>query len=259
MLMQPSVELMRVKAGPAYARCVHEAPTRSSDVLEVTDLAIRFGRTTIFSGLSFTVPKGAALAIVGPNGSGKTVLLRALIGAIPFEGTVRWALDVRLGYVPQKLDIARGAPITGFDFLQARIALSRTSKPNVPDVLATVGLTAAAGNCPIGTLSGGQFQRLLIAFALVGTPNVLLLDEPTAGIDEPGQERLNELLHRLQQDRGLTVMLISHDLSVVYRHATTVLCLGRERHWFGPPKEILTPELLHEVYGTPVAFHVHEP
>ena len=129
---------------------------RSSDVLDVKDLAIRFGRTTIFSGLSFTVPKGAALAIVGPNGSGKTVLLRALIGAIPFEGTVRWAPDVRLGYVPQKLDIARGAPITGFDFLQARIALSRTSKPNVPDVLATVGLTAAAGNRPIGTLSGGH-------------------------------------------------------------------------------------------------------
>jgi zinc transport system ATP-binding protein len=238
---------------------VHAAPTRSTDVLEVKDLAIRFGRTTIFSGLSFTVPQGAALAIVGPNGSGKTVLLRALIGAIPFEGTLRWAPNVRLGYVPQKLDIARGAPITGVDFLRARIALSRASEPNVPGVLATVGLTAEAGNRPIGTLSGGQFQRLLIAFALVGAPNVLLLDEPTAGIDEPGQERLNELLHRLQQDRGLTVMLISHDLSVVYRHATTVLCLGRERHWFGPPKEILTPELLHDIYGTPVAFHVHEP
>ena len=105
----------------------------------------------------------------------------------------------------------------------------------------------------------GQFQRLLVAFALVGAPNVLLLDEPTAGVDEPGQERLNELIHRLQQDRGLTVFLISHDLSVVYRHATTVLCLGRERHWFGPPKDILTPERLHELYGMPVAFHVHEP
>ena len=250
---------MRSEVGPAYARCVDDGAERPGNVLEVNDLAIRFGRTTIFSSLSFTVPKGAALAIVGPNGSGKTVLLRALIGAIPFEGTVHWAPDVRLGYVPQKLDIARDAPITGFDFLRARAALSRTSNATAFQMLTAVGLPLDAGAQPIGALSGGQFQRLLVAFALVGGPNVLLLDEPTAGVDEPGQERLNELIHRLQQDRGLTVFLISHDLSVVYRHATTVLCLGRERHWFGPPKDILTPERLHELYGMPVAFHVHEP
>jgi zinc transport system ATP-binding protein len=231
----------------------------SRTVLEVTDLAIRFGRATIFGKLSFTVPEGATLAIVGPNGSGKTVLLRALIGAIPFEGTVQWAHGVRLGYVPQKLDIARDAPITGADFLRARAALSRTSNASALQTLSAVGLPSEAGAQSIGALSGGQFQRLLVACALVGEPNVLLLDEPTAGVDEPGQERLNELLHRLQQDRGLTVLLISHDLSVVYRHATTVLCLGRERHWSGPPKDILTPERLNEIYGTPVAFHVHEP
>lgn len=235
-----------------------DAAEHPRNVLEVSDLAIRFGRTEIFSGLSFTVPEGAALAIVGPNGSGKTVLLRALIGAVPFEGTLRWAPDVRLGYVPQKLDIARDAPITGFDFLRARAALSRTSNVTALQMLTAVGLASEAGAQPIGALSGGQFQRLLVALALVGAPNVLLLDEPTAGVDEPGQERLNELIHRLQRDRGLTVLLISHDLSIVYRHATTVLCLGRERHWFGPPKDILTPDLLHEVYGTPVAFHVHE-
>ena len=228
-------------------------------VLEVNDLAIRFGRHTIFSGLSFAVPEGAALAIIGPNGSGKTVLLRALIGAVPFEGTVRWASDVRLGYVPQKLDIARDAPITGLDFLRARAALSASSKQVAVQILSAVGLPSEAGNQSIGTLSGGQFQRLLVACALIGEPNVLLLDEPTAGVDEPGQERLNELIHRLRRDRGLTVCLVSHDLSVVYRDATTVLCLGRDRHWSGPPKQILTPDLLHEVYGTPIAFHVHEP
>ena len=191
---------------PAYARCVHETTERSKNVLEVNDLTIRFGRTEIFSGLTFTVPEGAALAIIGPNGSGKTVLLRALIGAIPFEGTLRWAADVRLGYVPQKLDIARDAPITGFDFLRARAALSRTPSASALEMLAAVGLTAEAGERPIGALSGGQFQRLLVAFALVGAPNVLLLDEPTAGVDEPGQERLNELMHRrraaLKTSRG---------------------------------------------------------
>jgi zinc transport system ATP-binding protein len=231
----------------------------SGDVLEVNDLSIRFGRTRIFSGLSFTVPAGSALAIVGPNGSGKTVLLKALIGAIPYAGTLRWAPGVRLGYVPQKLDIARGAPITGFDFLRARTALARSSNAVASQVLTSVGLGPECGAQPIGSLSGGQFQRLLIAFALVGDPNVLLLDEPTAGVDEPGQERLNELIRRLQQDRGLTVILISHDLSVVYHYATAVLCLGGDRHWLGPPKQILTPALLQEVYGTPMAFHAHEP
>ncbi len=236
-----------------------DGAARPRNVLKVSDLAIRFGRTAIFSRLSFTVSQGTTLAIIGPNGSGKTVLLRALIGAIPFEGTIRWAPDVRLGYVPQKLDIARDAPITGFDFLRARAALSRTSNATTLQMLTAVGLPLEAGAQPIGALSGGQFQRLLVAFALLGAPNVLLLDEPTAGVDEPGQERLNELIHRLQQDRGLTVFLISHDLSVVYRHATTVLCLGRERHWSGPPRDILTPALLYELYGTSIAFHVHEP
>ena len=228
-------------------------------VLEVNDLSITFGETRVFSGLTFTVPEGAALAIIGPNGSGKTVLLRALIGAIPARGTFSWAPGVRLGYVPQKLDLTRDAPLTGFDFLRARAALAQVSSARASEVLATVGLPSEVAEQPIGELSGGQFQRLLVALALVGAPNVLLLDEPTAGVDEPGQERLNELVHRLQQDRGLTVFLISHDLSVVYRYATTVLCLGRERHWFGPPKDILTPDLLHAIYGTPIAFHAHEP
>jgi ABC-type Mn2+/Zn2+ transport system ATPase subunit len=111
---------------------------------------------------------------------------------------------------------------------------------------------------PIGTLSGGQFQRLLVALALVGDPNILLLDEPTAGVDEPGQDRLNELVHRLQQDQGLTVLFISHELSVVYRYATDVLCLGQEHVCFGSPRTILTPDLLHEVYGTPTDYHVHD-
>jgi len=250
---------MRPEVAPAYARCVDDGAERPRNVLEVNDLAIRFGRTTIFRNLSFSVPEGAALAIVGPNGSGKTVLLRALIGAIPFEGALHWLPAFVWVTFLRRLDIARDAPITGFDFLRARAALSGTPSATAFQMLTAVGLPLDAGAQPIGALSGGQFQRLLVAFALVGAPNVLLLDEPTAGVDEPGQERLNELIRRLQQDRGLTVFLISHDLSVVYRHATTVLCLGRERHWFGPPKDILTPERLHELYGMPVAFHVHEP
>jgi zinc transport system ATP-binding protein len=92
----------------------------------------------------------------------------------------------------------------------------------------------------------------------VGRPNVLLLDEPTAGVDAPGQEKLDELVRRIRDERRLTVLLISHELSVVYRYAENVLCLGRERAWFGPPRTILTPERLREIYGEPVEYHVHD-
>jgi ABC-type Mn2+/Zn2+ transport system ATPase subunit len=85
-----------------------------------------------------------------------------------------------------------------------------------------------------------------------------MLDEPTAGVDEPGQKQLNDLVNHLRDERGLTVLFISHELSVVYHYATNVLCLGRGRACFGPPRKILTPDLLCEIYGTPVDYHVHE-
>ena len=236
-------------------------------MLTVHHLSVRFGRTVVLNDVNFSVERGRALAILGPNAAGKTVLFRALIGAIPYEGTVRWGTDARIGYVPQKLDLERDVPITGVDFLRARAAVERSRtrtrsrrdrEASVWRALDLVGVPRAAAFQPIGILSGGQFQRLLVAFALVGDPNVLLLDEPTAGVDEPGQERLNELVRRLQQEQGLTVLFISHELSVVYRYATDVLCLGRGRVCLGPPQSVLTPALLHEMYGTPVDYHVHD-
>jgi zinc transport system ATP-binding protein len=226
-------------------------------ILDVKQLTIRFGPATVLKDVSFRVSRGESVAVIGPNGSGKTVLFRALIGAIPSEGTLKWAPGIRFGYVPQKVDLARDLPITGVDFLRARGAGQSTDKA-MDAAVGAVGLTPALCRQSVGSLSGGQFQRLLIAFALMGDPDVLLLDEPTAGVDEPGQERLNELIHRLQAERKLTVLLISHDLSVVHQHARHVLCLSAGTAHFGEPTTILTPDLLHEVYGTPVAFHVHE-
>ena len=226
-------------------------------ILDVTHLSVRFGRHFALRDLNFAVERGTSLAILGPNGAGKTVLFRALVGATPFDGTVRWAPGTRIGYVPQKLDLERDIPITGLDFLNARIALAHGTGTDISRMLTMVGISPDVANQPIGVLSGGQFQRLLLAFALVGDPNTLLLDEPTAGVDGPGQEQINELVSILQREHALTVLFISHELTMVSRYATNVLCLSRGVACFGPPSTVLTPNLLRDMYGTDVHYHFH--
>ncbi len=229
------------------------------NILEVQGLTVRFGRNLVLRDLSFSVEEGGALAVIGPNGAGKTVLFEALIGIIPYEGVVRWAPGVRIGYVPQKLDIDRDLPITGADLLTAKAVVAKVSRREAVETLEQVGLAASVRDQLIGTLSGGQFQRLLLATALIGRPNVILLDEATAGVDQLGGGLLYEMLHRLQKERSLTLLLISHELSVVYRYAATVLCLAGARvpSCYGAPREILTPAMLAELYGAPMGFHVH--
>ena len=230
------------------------------NALEVEDLAVRFDRRPVLSGVSFAVPEGETLAVIGPNGSGKTILFKALIGAVRSEGAVRWAPGTRIGYVPQKLDIERDLPITGVDFLRAKSVVSRGAETDARDALAMVNLTPQVAAQPIGTMSGGQFQRLLLAFALMGRPSVLLFDEPTAGVDEPGEEGLYGLIRRLQEKEHMTLLLISHELALVYQHADLVLCLsaGHRPAFFGPPQDVLTPKRLRAAYRASMKFHVHD-
>jgi zinc transport system ATP-binding protein len=232
-------------------------PSDPANMLEVEDLAIRFGATEIFHNLAFQVKRGTSLVVIGPNGAGKTVLFKALIGALAYEGIIRWAPDTRIGYIPQKLDIERDLPITGADLLRAKVAVSKAPASAMASVLSRVGLEAGAADSPIGALSGGQFQRVLLAFALIGDPNVLLLDEPAAGVDAPGQQQFDALLRELQDGNRMTIVLISHDLSVVYRHAANILCLSRTYSCFGPPQTVLDPAVLDRIYGMPAGFHVH--
>jgi zinc transport system ATP-binding protein len=230
----------------------------TDNALEVESLTVELDGTKVVHDLTFAVPRGSALAVIGPNGAGKTVLFRALIGALPHEGQVRWAPGTRIGYVPQKLDIERDLPLTGKDFLRAKAAVSGARDADMQRALHEVNLPLRTVERPIGALSGGQFQRLLLAFALMGRPTVLLFDEPTAGVDEPGEERLYEMIHRVQDEERLTVLLISHELSLVYRFADSVLCLSLDRPCFGPPDEVLTPERIESVYGAPLRYHHHQ-
>jgi zinc transport system ATP-binding protein len=191
--------------------------------------------------------------------SGRAYCCAPLLGSIPAEGLIRWSPSARIGFVPQKLDLERDLPMTGFDLLRARAGPAGQSQQNIGEILNRVGLSEDTAERLIGTYSGGRFQRLLIAFALLGQPNVLMFDEPTAGVDEPGQDQSEILIHRLHDQQRLTILFISHDLSVVSKDADVVLCLGHGHEAFiGPPREIVKPEIHQEAYGMPLRFHVHE-
>ena len=230
----------------------------ADNVLELEHVTVRLRGTEVVRDVSLRVAKGASVAVIGPNGSGKTVLFKALIGALPYEGVIRWAPGTRIGYVPQKLDLERDLPITGGDLLRARARIAAAPRDAVDRALTRVDMGADALRKPVGTLSGGQFQRLLVAFALLADPTVLLLDEPTSGVDEPGQVQLNETVRGLREEQGVTVLQISHDLSVVFRYATEVFCMSRDHRCFGMPPQVLTPDVLAEVYGQPVGIYVHD-
>jgi zinc transport system ATP-binding protein len=226
-------------------------------ILSVRDLTIRFGNRTVIHRLNFEVDPGDNLAIIGPNGAGKTVLLRALLDLLPYEGVIEWASDAKLGYVPQKIAADRNLPLHVNDLLASKARLLKLPAQDVRLVADRVGLTPELLETSVGILSGGQFQKALIAFALLGDPNALLFDEPMSSLDELAEERIYELLRNLQREHHLTVLLVSHDLTVVYQFATKVLCLSKGKPCFGPPREILTPETLEALYSAPLKFYQH--
>ena len=192
-------------------------------VLRVSHLGVEFDGKVIFQDLNFEVGDRETLSIPGPNGAGKTVLLRSLLGLVPCHGQVSWRAGVRIGYVPQRVPLNKELPITVADFF----GMKRTALKDVASLLSQVGITD--GDFPqrqLGILSSGQFQRVLIAWALVNDTNVLLFDEPTAGIDVSGEKTIHTLLQRAQRERRLALILVTHDLSIVYGYATNVLCLN---------------------------------
>ena len=232
------------------------------NILAVSGLKVEFDNHVILDDVGFEVVRDDTLAIIGPNGAGKSVLFRALLGLIPYSGTITWSPDAKIGYVPQKLAVAKDLPLTASEFLHFK----EKNETIIHEVIESVGFLKQAEhlhndarvlNTRLGDLSGGELQRVLIAYALLGDPNVLLFDEPTAGVDIAGEETVYSLIHKLQADEDLTIIFISHELQVVYHYANNVLCLNKEKISFGPPINVVNKENLAKLYGEEVHLHKH--
>lgn len=192
-------------------------------LLAAQNITVRFGAEPVLSDVSLAIEPGEIVTILGPNGSGKSTLLRALLGILPLtSGEVRRAPGLRLGYVPQKLSIDRSMPMTVRRFLSLPL---RVGDAEATAALARVGLPGLEARQMAG-LSGGQFQRVLLARALLARPQLLILDEPTQGLDQPGEAGFYRLIEEVRRETGAAVLMVSHDLHVVMAASDRVICLN---------------------------------
>jgi len=223
-------------------------------ILKVKNLDVSFGKEEIIKDLSFEVKRGEVLIILGPNGAGKTTLLRALLGLVPYKGKIIWGSQ-KISYLPPQELVQRKylPPMTIEEFF----GFKDVSKDDMLKIFQEVGLNVSLFKKPFGALSTGQFQRMMIAWALVDKPEVLLFDEATYGIDAGGEDTIYSLLHNFWEKRNLTILLVTHDLDIVYEHANNVLCLNKDKMCYGEPTKILTPQNLEKIYGTGIKFYKH--
>ncbi|HEY7651632.1 MAG TPA: metal ABC transporter ATP-binding protein [Methylomirabilota bacterium] len=242
--------------------------------VELEDVDFAYGAVPVLERINLTVEPGDFLGIIGPNGSGKTTLLRIMLGLLPpTSGTVRlfghppgsfrqWG---RIGYVPQRATLDASLPVTVHEVVATGLLpslglfgrIGAAERKRIAEVLGQVGMedhTAAR----IGALSTGQQQRVLIARALVSKPELLMLDEPTGGVDPEAQTSFYALLHHLNRERDVTLILVSHDIGVVAKEVTKLACLNRRLVFHGRPGDFLSDAALTALYGPAVRVVSHE-
>ncbi|MGO4907582.1 metal ABC transporter ATP-binding protein [Pseudorhodobacter sp. W20_MBD10_FR17] len=192
-------------------------------LIETKDLTVRLGGAEILSGVTLTIEPAEIVTIVGPNGSGKSTLLRSILGIQTLaSGSVTRKAGLRIGYVPQRLHIDRPMPMTARRFLSLP---KRCTDAQATQVLSRCGV-AGVENRQLADLSGGQLQRVLLARALLNQPEILILDEPTQGLDQPGEAAFYQLIEEVRRETGAAVLLVSHDLHVVMAASDRVICLN---------------------------------
>ncbi len=215
-------------------------------LISADNLAVHFGGSAVLSGVSLAVEPGEIVTILGPNGSGKSTLLRALLGIVPLSaGRVTRAAGLRLGYVPQKLAVDRSMPMTVRRFLSLP---KRVGDVAATQALARVDLPEVEGR-QMSELSGGQFQRVLLARALLSDPQLLILDEPTQGLDQPGEAAFYRLIEELRRETGAAVLMVSHDLHVVMAASDRVICLNGHICCEGTPRVVSNAPEYRALFG----------
>jgi zinc transport system ATP-binding protein len=238
--------------------------------LTLRNVTVRKGGTEVVSGVDADIRSGEVTALIGPNGAGKTTLLLAILGQVPYTGEIRFhrsrehgEASPRIGYVPQHLSFDRETPLTVLDFFalsaQRRpvfLGPSRKARRTARESLERTGMAHLLDH-PLGKLSGGELQRVLFALALRDAPDILLLDEPVSGVDVAGGEQFCEFLSHVQRETRFSLLLVSHDLSVVTRHADRVICLDRRIVCQGATTEVLTAENLAAMYGSEARLFRH--
>ena len=238
-----------------------------SSFLSLKNVSVDFNGIRVVDDVSFDVQKGEIVSLIGPNGSGKTTLVRAILGLVPCSGKILFkgrAVDAvressflnAIGYVPQRFDFDKTFPLSVREFLDLfprRFDSIRDQQALCEELHVDVLLDKK-----LGELSGGQLQRVLIAQALLKNPELLILDEPTSGVDAEGMKTFYEIVEHLNREHGATIILISHELSMVYALASSVVCLNRNMVCFGAPDQVLTDSVLATMYGKNFQRRGHE-
>ena len=237
------------------------------EVISLDNVSYRYNSDLVLENISFKADQGDLLGIIGPNGAGKTTLFSLILGLLEgYQGKItlfnedirnhRKALK-RIGYIPQKKNINQGFPATVEEIVSLGVLGRKTNMDVIISALKIVGLLEQKDK-RIGELSGGQQQRVLIAKALVNEPELLILDEPTTGIDLETQDRFYTLLRKLNSERNITIILASHDLDAINRLANKVACVNRRMSFHGDAREFFGNEQLLKSYSeSSMQAHMH--
>jgi zinc transport system ATP-binding protein len=216
-------------------------------LIALKNLSVRYGGNTVLSNVTLAINPGEIVTIVGPNGSGKSTLLRSVIGAQkPSKGSVSRSPDLRIGYVPQKLHIDPTLPITVRRFLSLP---DKVSDQQAADALEQAGAGQLASRQMAG-LSGGQFQRVLLARALLCAPNLLILDEATQGLDQPGSAAFYQQIEAVRRSLGCAILMVSHELHVVMAASDRVVCLNGHICCEGEPEHVASAPEYRALFGS---------